>query len=333
MSTLKDIAECTGLSISTVSYALNGKGSISESTVRLVTEAAIRLKYDPNSIARRLKTGVSNLIGVIVNLDNLVNYSNRILNNLNTLSSRHGYRLIVVHSGDFTQDVRFMKDNKVDGIVYLATNYINSDIFHSLKKLECTIPMVFINCFHREFSDSCVLYDEEKAIFDIATYLAGNKHRNIGCITGEKNWQATRLRLRGFKRAIEGQGLKNNLTNIRYGSYFLHYQSIVEDKVKELVDAGVTAIVCFNDVIASTAYKVATHKGIKIPDQLSITGFDDLLFASLISPTLTSVEIPVDGLARSAFSLLLSKIQKTPVDEQMRIPCEIRLRESVARLS
>ena len=98
-----------------------------------------------------------------------------------------------------------------------------------------------------------------------------------------------------------------------------------------MIDADVTAIVCFNDVIASTTYRVAASSGIDIPARLSITGFDDQLFASLISPTLTSVQIPVDGLARSAFSLLLSRIRKMETEAPRQIPCEILFRESVAQ--
>ena len=328
MSTLKDIAKYTGLSISTVSYALNGKGSISKKTVGLVTEAAQKLKYDPNGMARRLKTGVSNLIGLIVNLDNLVNYSNKILNTINTLSKRHGYRLIVVHSENFTQDISFMRENKVDGIIYLATNYIDSSIFKSFDDMECKIPIVFINCWYKKYSDSCVLYDEEKAIFDITSLLVKNGHRSIGCITGEKNWRATGLRLSGFKNALHSGDLDENLDNIFYGSYFISNQDLVAEQARELISRKVSAIVCFNDIIATTVYKIASLEKVDIPRDLSVTGFDNQLFTSLISPKLTSIEIPVEGLSKSAFSLLLSKIndEKTLVDTI--IPCSIIERES-----
>lgn len=331
MSTLKDIAKYTGLSISTVSYALNGKGSISKKTIELVAEAAKKLKYDPNRMARRLKTGVSNLIGVIVNLDNLVNYSNKILNTINTLSNKQGYRLIVVHSENFTKDIAFMCENKVDGIIYLATNYIDSSIFSEFDEIECKIPIVFINCWHKKYSDSCILYDEERAIFELTSSLAREGHSSIGCITGENQWRATILRLNGFKRALTAFNIDENLDRIFYGSYFIAKQDIVERQAKELISRKVTAIVCFNDIIASTLYKIASQEHLIIPRDLSVTGFDNQLFASMISPKLTSVEIPVDGLSSSAFSLLLSKMHSETLSINTVIPCSIIKRESSTR--
>ncbi len=329
MSTLKDIAKYTGFSISTVSYALNGKGSISDKTAKIIIETAKKLKYNPNgTIARRLKTGISNLLGVIVNLDNLVNYSNKILNILNSLCSKNGYRLIVVHSEDFAQDISFMKENKVDGIFYLATNYIDSSIFLSFKKLDCQIPIVFINCWHKDYSSSCIRYDEEEAIFDVTSLLIKNKHQHIGCITGEKNWSATRLRLNGFKKACRINKLEHNIQNIFYGSYYISNQIYVEDHVRELLSRRISAIVCFNDIIAATVYKIANQMSIDIPHDLSVTGFDNQLFGSFIFPSLTSIDIPVQKLSESAFSCLLSKIHHDSSSMDSLIPCEIIERES-----
>ncbi len=323
MSTLKDIARLTKLSVSSVSYALNGKGSLSEETVGIVLDAARQLNYRPNKMARRLKTGISNLIGVIVNLDDMVNYSNKILNTLNSLCSQNGYTLIVVHNDRLGKSMEFMSENKVDGILYLATNYIDGRVFEAFGARIPEIPMVFINTWREDFAGSCVLYDEGKALCDITTLLLDGGHSRIGCVTGESGWQATKLRLAGFVDAVERAGLGGNRENIRFGSYYAERQAEVETMVDELVAKGVTAIVCFNDVIAATVYKVARERAIRIPGDLSVTGFDNQIFSNFLVPKLATVNIPVEGLSEAAFGLLMSKMDGSSWTGRLGIECAI----------
>ncbi len=323
MSTLKDIARLTHLSVSSVSYALNGKGSLSEETVGIVLDAARQLNYKPNTMARRLKTGISNLIGVIVNLDDMVNYSNKILNTLNSLCSQNRYTLIVVHNDKFEKSIEFMAENKVDGIIYLATNYIDGSVFETYGAVAPEIPMVFINTWHEEYADSCVLYDERKAVRDITSLLLGCGHAKIGCITGEQAWAATRLRLGGFIDAVEEAGLGANRENILFGSYYLDRQAEVETMAKELIAKDVTAIVCFNDIIASTVYKVAREGGLRIPEDLSVTGFDNQVFSNFLVPKLATVNIPVEGLSDAAFRLLMSKMKGNSGFKDYSIECSL----------
>lgn len=329
MSTLKDIARLTHLSVSSVSYALNGKGSLSEETVAIVLDAARQLNYKPNKMARRLKTGISNLIGVIVNLDDMVNYSNKILNTLNTLSSQNRYTLIVVHDDKLEKSIEFMAENKVDGIIYLATNYIDGSVFEACGAALPDIPMVFINTWDEKYSDSCVLYDERKAVRDIASLLAGKGHTKIGCITGEREWASTALRLGGFVDAMDEAGLGENRGNILFGTYYLDRQAEVEIMVKELIMKEVTAIVCFSDIIASTVYKVAREGGLRIPDDLSVTGFDNQVFSNFLVPRLATVNIPVEGLSNAAFSLLMSKMKGISGFKDNAIECPLVLNPSL----
>lgn len=336
MSTMKDIARVTNLSVSSVSYALNGKGSLSEETVRIVQDAARRLNYKPNRMARRLKTGVSNLIGVIVNLDDLVNYSNKILNHLNALSTQNGYTLIVVHNGRFDEDINFLVENKVNGIIYLSTNYIDRDIFRLYELAAPEVPMVFINTWHEEYADSCVFYDEHKALHDITAMLLDKNHRRIGCITGERDWEATKLRLQGFLDALRERGADDSVVNrtdesagnVRFGSYYVSQQDRVETMARELISGGASAIVCFNDIIATTVYKVARELGLQIPADLSVTGFDNQILTNFLIPRLATVDIPVEGLSDAAFKLLLSKMKGTGEFRECSIGCTIVENES-----
>lgn len=323
MSTLKDIARLTKLSVSSVSYALNGKGSLSEETVSLVLDAARQLNYKPNKMAQRLKTGISKLIGVIVNLDDMVNYSNKILNTLNSLCSQNGYTLIVVHNDRLEKSMEFMSENKVDGILYLATNYIDGSVFEAYGAAIPGIPMVFINTWHEDFAASCVLYDERKALCDITGLLLGAGHSRIGCITGERGWQATKLRLAGFVEALEKAGLGSAGENILYGSYYPERQAEVELLVGVLLARNVTSIVCFNDIIAATVYKVARERAIRIPDDLSVTGFDNQIFSNFLVPKLATVDIPVEGLSDAAFRLLMSRMEGRFGREEIEIECAI----------
>ena len=226
-------------------------------------------------------------------------------------------------------DIRYMnlmKQRKIDAMILSlsAESMENNKIIRKeLEKID--IPYIFLD---RYFDG-----DYHKVIVDntyggeiVAKYLLEKGHINIGAIVGPLSLNSSRNRLEGFKKSLEKYGLSLNDNNIAYEQYNMASGYLGAEK---LINNKVSAIFAFNDLQAYGVISYCKEHGIKIPEDISLVGFDDLPFSSIVDPKLTTVKQPLSELAHEACNMILSLIEKKDYDKEIKLKTQFVERESV----
>lgn len=307
--TIKDIAKLANVSITTVSRVINEKSEgIGEATRQRVLDIIKELDYRPNSIARSMVTKKTKTIGLIIP-DIRNPFFPELVRGVEDLASQSEYSIFLCNTdGDITREteyIRLMKEKNVDGIIYACTYGTLSKPFAEIIQMNTT-PVVLIDRGLGDKKFSGVFIDNENAGYIATKHLLELSHSNIGCITGPSHIQNSQDRLRGYLKALTEAELPIDEQVIVSGEYQMEggYQA-----AKTLL-AGkqVTAIFAFNDLMAFGVYQAAAEMGIKIPDELSVVGFDNLKFNELLHPKLTTIDQPVYEIGAQAIRMLLKRI-------------------------
>ncbi len=306
--TLKQIAEATGVHTSTVSRALDPQkrhlvaGDVAEKIISL----AQSLGYQPNRLAASLRTGRSQLIGVI--LPDIANpVFAPILGGIAEALAAEGYSPIVADAGnDASQQIAFIDNlinQRVDGLV-LATVSRDDDVVSYC--LDRGVPVVLVNRF--EFRDrvSSVVSDDEKGIRLAVDHLVSRGHRVIGHLSGPMTTSTGALRRDGFNKAMAQHGLSGHIEEAeRYSR-----EAGIAPATKLISSIpGLTGIVAANDLLALGTLDAIGQLGLNCPKDISIVGHNDMPLVDLVSPPLTTVRIGHRDMGRDAAKLLLKEIE------------------------
>jgi LacI family transcriptional regulator len=311
MATLKDIARNAGVSIGTVSAVLNKKQGVirvSASTEQKVWQAAKRLNYTPNTIARGLRTGHSFLIGVLISeitssfVPSLLQGIEEIL-----LESHYGMLLCTYHTPeDMKQKVDFMLQKNIDAAIVLTD--AREEYHKHYHKLRSSIPLVCIGR-HDLNVDIPRVYTDGFQIGEIAAeYLIKLGHKKIGCIGKSSD------RLQGFLSSLK----KHKITldqelQIPECRNFESGKAAIEEFISRRKMP--TAVICYSDEIAAGFIAGANKHDIKIPDQISIIGTNDTSIAKMLTPALTTVAQPKAEQGEQAARMALNLIKQLPMKE------------------
>ncbi|WP_448608659.1 LacI family DNA-binding transcriptional regulator [Geodermatophilus sp. URMC 60] len=323
-----DVARLAGVSQPTVSRALRGEPSVAAETRRRVEEAAAALGYVTSHLGRGLATRRTRRIGVVA--AELTNpFYPHLVGPLQQELERAGYRSVMyVDRGDDVLTVNELADGSLDGVV-LTTATLESTLPQSLT--DRGVPLVLLNREVDGVVADAAVVDNVRGAALMADLLVELGHERIGGLLGPP-WTSTgRDRERGFRRALAAHGreLPEELTV--HGPFGFEEGS---DGLKELLGRGEppTALFCANDVLALGAFDAATRSGLRIPEDLTIVGFDDITQASWAPFELTTVRCDLPGLAAVATDLLLKRINM-PAEYHHRValPVEVVLRSSHAR--
>lgn len=322
---VKDIAKDLHLSVSTVSKALNGAFDVSKETKELVLEYAKTHGYK----SRDERLTVKNIRRLCVLYENLVsdNSSNIILS-LALAFTKYARQnnFEVIHYPITTIETsyeNFMKQNNFDGAFIAGLNY-KSPLLYELKNT--SIPTVLYD--NVLVGDKIVTINNENinTITKIITILKEKGHTKIGFIHGDKNSFVSNERFAGY---IIGQVMNQ----IDYEPKHVYFGNFSEESgyeaAKYFKDTDVTAIVCAADIIAIGLIRGLANEGIKVPDDISVTGYDDLEIARYVIPSLTTVRQDLDLIGEKAFSLLTSMMMNRS-SQRIVINGEIILRDSIA---
>lgn len=301
--TIKDIAREAGVSYSTVSRALNGLSLVNEKTKEHVLKTAKKMGYMPNASAVNLKRNRTNMIGV---------YFSRI----NEMSSPEVLHEVVTAIFDVTKDEQLLVvkgvDNHVpgtlnpavfDGIIVVTQSETEEDFIK--EALDKKIPIVTLNR-RSKYPVDTVLTDEEDAFYRSMTYLLEHGHRRIAVLEGPAGLTSTQQRHAGWVRAAKEYGLDEGQFpqfegNYRYDSGVKHAEAIMAMKP--------TALLSFNDEMAFGVERVLLRKGLLVPEDLSIIGFDNWNKTMYTSMDLTTIERSMYAIAHEACELLLQRIE------------------------
>ncbi|NBH71660.1 LacI family transcriptional regulator [Clostridiaceae bacterium] len=283
---IRDVAKYAGVSPSTVSRALSGAAYVEPEKKEKIMRAVSELNYKPNLAARSLKRGGSRLIGLIIP-DIMNPYYPEVVKYMEVCAMEAGYSLILCDAlGDARKEEEYFATLKylfVDGILYIAST---ENIEH-VKPYIGDIPMIIVN---RTFDVDapCINIDNADASYQAVKYLAENGHRKIALYINDKDRQYNRERLAGCLRVFDEYKIQD------YEQYMVKDVESEDDayiKTLQLMKAEdrPTAIFMFNDFMAFGVYRGITKSGLRIPDDISVVGFDDIPSVKYLDPPLTTL--------------------------------------------
>lgn len=312
-ATMKDLAKRTGLGLATISSYFNG-GNVREKNRVKIEEAIQALHYEVNEVARGLKTNATMTVGVVIpELNNI--FCAEIITGMEDILRSHGYAAIVC---DCRTDpalereaLDFLTRKRVDGIINMPVDTTGANLEGFLRTGK---PVVLIDRQIKDLACDNVLVDNEKAAKDAVELLIENGHRSIGIIGGPENISTARERMAGYLKGMEAHGLTPEARLIYHGDYTIQGGvEAMEALAKRNPD--MTAVFVTNYEMTMGAVIGINEMGLKIPEQLSVIGFDNIQFARACSPALTVVWQPTKEIAREAAELILRRME-TPEKEQ-----------------
>jgi len=309
-ATLRDVAAAAGVHPATASRALNPgtRLLVSEETARRVTEAAERLGYRPNPVARSLRTRRSHTVGVLIpDLNNPL--FPPIVRGLEDRLAEHGYVALIGNTdGDAARERMVfdqMRARHVDGFV-MATATLHSDILN--EATEADLPVVLMNRTAEGYPFSSVSVDNEQGVRAAVAHLTSLGHTRIGHIAGPQDISTGLARLRGFRDSMRSHNLPVDDSQVVYATAL----SLAEGLRcgRELLESNdeLTAIVAGNDMLAVGCYGAFDELGVRCPQDVSIIGFNDMPFIDRLRPPLSTVRFPHYQLGTEAANLLLERI-------------------------
>lgn len=310
--TLKDIANAAGVSTTTVSIILNGKAPhISEETKKLVLQKAKELHYRPNKIARMLVTKSSRSIGLI--LPDIVNpFFAEIAKGVYDEAMKRRYTVSTFNTDDDADKdmeyIDFLTDNFTDGIIAVFSTDQRSgkeeQYAQKLKALAC--PVVLIDRMIEGYDFLSVKTDNQFGAALGTAHLLEQGHKKIGCITSHLGSCIAKERFYGYLQTLQKHHVFFNPELIVEGDFRFEtgYKGAFE-----LVQKGATAIFAFNDMIAYGIYRAAQEMELKIPRDLSVVGYDDLLYSSMLNPPLTTIHQPARKIGQESAKKLIRALE------------------------
>lgn len=332
--TLKDIARETGLSQATVSLALAGSPLVSEKTGKRVQEAAERMGYVPNAAARNLVGRASDTVGLIVpDISNP--YFGALAQEIDGSTRKFGCRLLIATSNDSHEIEKEIIDqfvsNRVKGVLIAPTNY---DVVHTefIRKLEkYDIKYLFVTSYYQNIKAPCVMTDLEKGSFDLVNYLLDLGHEDIYMLGADRDIIPTYSRAEGYRRAYRAHGLEADEARF-VNCISTTFERAYGATLQLLADAAnLDAIICINDIMALGTLRALLDKGIRVPQQVSVAGYDDVIFASVSAIPITTVRQDIKALGSLAVDTLFDMIGRGWHDRRVMIEPELIVRRSTGK--
>lgn len=330
--TINDVARIAGVSKRTVSRVINDAPSVGKATRERIQKVIKNVNFQPDKQARGLASKRSYLLGLIYdNPDGL--YIDQVQRGALEVCTKLGFELVVhpchFEADDLIEDcVNFISRSRVDGVLILPPTSENRALATAL--LERNYPYVRIASADLDDPENIVVSNDRDAMKSIAEHIVTLGHKNIAMISGPKAFCSSIERFEGFSIALAELGIQLGQAIEGQNSY----ESGIACAKQLLNQANrPTAILANNDEMAAGVIRVANDLGIKIPDELSLAGFDDNIFASRIIPSLTTLKRPVEEIAAIATQKLIYAIN--PQQEQKKLASLISpyliIRESTAK--
>jgi DNA-binding LacI/PurR family transcriptional regulator len=347
MVTIRDVAKESGFSSTTVSIVLNDAPLaryIPAVTKQRIERAAEKLGYRPNQFARSLRSKRSHTVGVMV-FDMTDPYCTLVLRGIENTLYQASYLPILtdVHNerSRFERYLEMLLDRRIEGLVVLA-NWLFLDI-NLLADLEkSSIPTALISCELKGDSMSSIVVDNEVGGYLALEHLHALGHRKIAIIRGPKDLADTSPRWRGIRNCAKACGLELDsrliveLPDSRDPhSGFEMGQKLTEDLIKQ--KRPFTALLAFDDMTAFGAIRALTRAGVRVPEQCSVIGFDDIAASALYTPSLTTVRQPMEAMGEGAVEIVLEGIKSVLEKREVaayhrKVAPELVVRESTRSL-
>jgi LacI family transcriptional regulator len=336
-TTIKEVAKVANVSITTVSRVSSGGKGVSAKTHRRVLSVIKELGYSPSAMASGLKTRLSKSIGIAVP-ETIGDFYGEVINGIESVATKNEYNLIISLNHHIIKEeleaVNFFKAKKVDGAVLVTTSG-DDDYVHSL--IEEGYNIVLLDRDPHGLKVDTVKIDNFRGGYIATEYLLKLGHSAILFVQGVPYIDSSKERFNGYKKALKDKGIKFNSDFILSGDFFVEsgYSSI--KKYLDKYGLNFSAIFASNDQMAMGVVKALNDKGISVPNNISVIGFDDSYLSPYVIPPLTTIKQRREEMGKVAAELLLDRISyrdtkgKTP--RQIIIPVELIERESAIPFS
>ena len=309
--TIKDVAQEANVSITAVSFVLNGKeNNVSKETAERILSVCKKYNFKPNYIASSLKSKTNRTVGCIVpDLEN--NYYSRLIVRLEEYLREEGYTVLITNTGYDVEkcfsSIDEMLNRKVGFMVIIPPSsfyYKNSDFAKTTLNLE--IPYVILDRKMGEDKNKAVVTDDVRGGYLATKYLLDKGHKRIAAITGPNETSSSLSRLEGYKKALEFAGISYDSSLVFEGDYRFESGEKIANKILD-DKLDIDAIFAFNDLMAYGVYRASNEHGVKIGKDLAVIGYDDNRFSSLISPGLTTIRQDIDSLCKAVIEELFNE--------------------------
>ena len=332
-ATMKDVALKAKVSTATVSRALMNPDKVSQSTRNKVEQAALEVGYLPQSMGRNVKRNESRTILVIVP-DICDPFFSEVIRGIEVTAAEQGYLVLIGDCAHQNQQektfLNLIITKQIDGMVLLSSRLPFDASVEEQRNLP---PMVMSNEFAPELELPTVHIDNLTAAFNAMNYLLELGHKRIGCIAGPEDMPLCHYRLQGYVQALRRSGITVDPHFIARGDFTYEAGA---NALKQLLEQPQppTAVFCHSDVMALGALSSAKRQGLKVPDDLSIIGFDNISLTEYCDPPLTTVAQPRFDIGREAMLLLLDQLQGQNVSSGSRLlDCELIIRGTTRALT
>lgn len=333
-ATIKDVASEAGVSVTTVSNALNGRTEAMTPETLLRIQQTIRaLNYRPSQVARSLVTKQTATIGVILaEIDTPLFFQT--LNDIETVARQADHNILLATTkhnlADETQVLDLLLEKQVDGLILLSTSVIVEENYLINLPLS-TPPIVLINRsmpFSGRFDH--INFDHKQGVIDAVDYLVSLGHRHIAHMTGPQTRSSTLERLKGYRLGLKKRNLPFVDDYVCPADFDQSPQTWELATLKLLAASPrPTAIIAANDRVAAIAIRTIQNQGLHIPRDISVIGIDDQPFCTYLNPSLTTVQLPLIAASRQATQFVLELIAgKRSTANNVLLPCPLIVRES-----
>ncbi|SFW51502.1 LacI family DNA-binding transcriptional regulator [Chitinophaga sancti] len=328
---IKDIAQQAGVSPTTVSFVLNGKGKekrISEQVSKRILKIAGKLKYKPNQLARGLRTGKTKTIGLIVE-DIANNFFANVAKVVEDEADKYGYKVLFGSTEDNEEKARglleVLRYRQVDGYIITPTLNLDKDIA-SLQK-----PVVLMDRYFPNVKDSSyVVVDNYQGAVTAVDHLVAQGYKHIGIITTTSHQIQMQQRLEGFSAGLKKHGLPSGKNVIKRLPFDLDRPGFTQEITKYLQNnRELDAVFFATNYLGICGIESIRSIGLQIGSELGMVSFDDHDIFRLLSPAVTCVAQPVEEIGRTLIRILMEELDETSEGpKQVVLPLELRERES-----
>ncbi len=326
---IKDVAAAAGVSHSTVSRALAQSSLVKQETAENIRRISQKMGYRVSAVARSLATSRTRTIGAVVSsiADPFVA---EIVNGIEETATEHGYSVFLANSGaDPEREIRVVhsfEEQCVDGIVIMASR-VGALYIPMLSEMR--VPIVLINNQHpSEFVHSVTIANVE-ASREATKHLIGLGHTRIAYLGDQLGYQSDSERFAGYREALAQADLAFHPELVVHGDSRPAAAAQATERLLALAELP-TAIFCYNDMSAIGALKCIRSHGLRVPQDISVVGFDDLFLAQYTDPPLTTVRQPKQRMGQLAMETLLRLMSGSQSEENVKLPGELVVRESTA---
>ncbi|BBU41331.1 MULTISPECIES: LacI family DNA-binding transcriptional regulator [Aeribacillus] len=317
MVRISDVAKMANVSTATVSRVLSNSGNVKKETAEKVLEAIKKLNYQPNLLARQLRRLETKTVLVVVP-DITNTFFSKILRGIEQVAIENDYEVLLGDTGNSLEREKgyldILRQKKADGMILLTARLES----HLLEEISHEFPVV-LACEYLEGSDiPTVSIDNISSARKATEYLISLGHKRIGFLSGPMDVILSRDRLKGFKQGMMQHDIAIEPNLIQEGDFSFESGFNLMTKLLALTEPP-TAVFASSDEMAIGAIKAIKAKGLKVPDDISIVGFDDIKFASIFEPALTTVSQPMFEIGQKAMELLIKLIQKDKLEKSQYI--------------